>query len=157
MVLHHYLGKNKPMIKNVVQDISQRRLGDGVVGGRVPGLLIHSLFLFRLGQNLTHMASIPATPAGPNAHDSVEYLRSLPAIRARCTRVHELATKGRLIYFDYHPEKEDEVVDFCKRVIEVRIAATLALGIILSRPPNRRGDILVLTRYDFHGRFSHLF
>ena len=68
------------------------------------------------------MASIPTTLADPSLLDPVEYLRSLPSIRARCSQVHDLATKGRLLYFDYHPEKEDEVVEFCKRVIEVRTA-----------------------------------
>ena len=68
------------------------------------------------------MASIPTSPVHPSSQDPVEYLRSLPSIRARCTQVHDLATKGKLLYFDYHPEKEDEVVEFCKRVIEVRTA-----------------------------------
>ena len=85
------------------------------------------------------MASIPTTPVDTSSQDPVEYLRSLPAIRARCTQVHELAAKGRLQYFDYHPEKEDEVVEFCKRVIEVCTAAIMsALGVVLSRPPTGR-------------------
>jgi hypothetical protein len=54
--------------------------------------------------------------------------------------MHDLATKGRLSYFDYNPEKEDEVVDFCKRVIEVRAA-------VISCLPDRREDIPALTRY----------
>ena len=50
----------------------------------------------------------------------------MPSIRARCTKyIHDLETKGSLLYFDYHPEKEDEVVEFCKRVIEVRTAIIL--------------------------------
>ncbi|KAG6884966.1 hypothetical protein C0993_006930, partial [Termitomyces sp. T159_Od127] len=42
-----------------------------------------------------------------------EYLRTLPAIRERCSRVHDLAKQGKLQYFDYHPEKEPDVADFC--------------------------------------------
>ncbi|KAF8800155.1 DUF1688-domain-containing protein [Phlegmacium glaucopus] len=41
------------------------------------------------------------------------YLRTLPAIRERCGRVHDLAVKGKLDYFDYHPEKEADVTNFC--------------------------------------------
>ena len=51
----------------------------------------------------------------------ISYLRSLPSIRERCTRVHELAKQGRLEYFDYHPEKEDEVVKFCIGIIQVSV------------------------------------
>ncbi|KAG8859734.1 hypothetical protein FRB96_004308 [Tulasnella sp. 330] len=49
---------------------------------------------------------------------TVTYLRSLPAIRDRCSRVYELAKQGKLEYFDYHPEKEKEVVDFCAEIIQ---------------------------------------
>ncbi|KAG8891230.1 hypothetical protein FRB99_003765 [Tulasnella sp. 403] len=48
----------------------------------------------------------------------VAYLRTLPAIRDRCSRVHDLATRSKLEYFDYHPEKEAEVVDFCCEIIK---------------------------------------
>ena len=48
------------------------------------------------------------------------YLRTLPAIRERCSRVHALATEGKLQYFDYHPEKEDDAADFCIDIIKVR-------------------------------------
>jgi hypothetical protein len=49
-----------------------------------------------------------------------EYLRTLPSIRERCGRVHDLAKQGKLQYFDYHPEKEEIVTDFCIRIIRVR-------------------------------------
>jgi Protein of unknown function (DUF1688) len=49
------------------------------------------------------------------------YLRTLPAIRERCGRVYELAKKGQLHYFDYHPEKEADVAAFCVEIIKVRI------------------------------------
>ncbi|KAJ6617093.1 hypothetical protein B0H10DRAFT_2034694 [Mycena sp. CBHHK59/15] len=46
------------------------------------------------------------------------YLRTLPAIRERCTRVFDLAKAGQLQYFDYHPEKEQEVTAFCVDIIK---------------------------------------
>ena len=47
------------------------------------------------------------------------YLRTLPAIRERCSRVHDLATQGKLQFFDYHPEREAEVAAFCLNIIKV--------------------------------------
>ena len=47
------------------------------------------------------------------------YLRTLPAIRERCARVHDLATRGKLDYFDYHPEKEADVSNFCIGIMKV--------------------------------------
>ncbi|KAF9474843.1 DUF1688-domain-containing protein [Pholiota conissans] len=41
------------------------------------------------------------------------YLRTLPSIRERCGRVHQLAKEGKLDYFDYHPDKEIDVARFC--------------------------------------------
>ena len=49
----------------------------------------------------------------------VAELRQLPSIRNQCKKVYELATEGRLRYFEYHPENESNVVDFCKKIIEV--------------------------------------
>ncbi|KDQ12405.1 hypothetical protein BOTBODRAFT_414697 [Botryobasidium botryosum FD-172 SS1] len=46
------------------------------------------------------------------------YLQTLPAIRERCSAVHALARQGKLEYFDYHPEKEADVIDFCIKIIE---------------------------------------
>ncbi|KAG9042469.1 hypothetical protein FS837_010827 [Tulasnella sp. UAMH 9824] len=54
-----------------------------------------------------------------SATNQIKYLRSLPAIRERCTRVHNLAQRGQLEYFDYHPEKESEVIDFCSQIIQI--------------------------------------
>ncbi|EEB98183.1 hypothetical protein MPER_02354, partial [Moniliophthora perniciosa FA553] len=45
------------------------------------------------------------------------YLRTLPAIRERCSKVFALAKEGKLEYFDYHPEKESEVAEFCAGII----------------------------------------
>ena len=47
------------------------------------------------------------------------YLRTLPAIRERCSRVHALAQEGKLQYFDYHPGKEDDVASFCIEIMKV--------------------------------------
>jgi hypothetical protein len=48
------------------------------------------------------------------------HLRTLPAIRDRCSAVYALATQAKLLYFDYHPEKEADVVAFCLDIIKVR-------------------------------------
>ncbi|KAI0340318.1 DUF1688-domain-containing protein [Trametopsis cervina] len=45
------------------------------------------------------------------------YLRTLPAIRERCSRVHNLAKEDKLQYFQYHPDKEEEVAEFCIEII----------------------------------------
>jgi hypothetical protein len=55
----------------------------------------------------------------PSVESTVAYLRTLPSIRERCSRVHDLAKEGKLEYFDYHPEKEKDVVEFCAKIIEV--------------------------------------
>ncbi|KAG9082062.1 hypothetical protein FRC06_005261, partial [Ceratobasidium sp. 370] len=52
-----------------------------------------------------------------SVQNTVAYLRTLPSIRERCSRVHALAQEGKLEYFDYHPEKEGEVVKFCAGII----------------------------------------
>ena len=46
------------------------------------------------------------------------YLRTLPAIRERCGRVHALAQEGKLEYFEYHPEKEADVAAFCIEIMK---------------------------------------
>ena len=50
---------------------------------------------------------------------TIEYLRTLPSIRERCGRVHDLAKQGKLQYFDYHPEKEEDVTNYCIKIIRV--------------------------------------
>lgn len=47
------------------------------------------------------------------------YLRTLPAIRERCSRVHELAKQGKLEYFEYHPEKEEDAAACCVEIMKV--------------------------------------
>ncbi|KAG8716672.1 hypothetical protein FRC09_015413 [Ceratobasidium sp. 395] len=53
-----------------------------------------------------------------SVENMVAYLRTLPSIRERCSRVHALAQEDKLEYFDYHPDKEDEVVKFCAGIIK---------------------------------------
>ncbi|EIM87514.1 DUF1688-domain-containing protein [Stereum hirsutum FP-91666 SS1] len=55
---------------------------------------------------------------GMSLQSKVEYLRTLPAIRERCGRVHDLAKQGRLQYFDYHPEQEDAAAEYCLQIIK---------------------------------------
>ncbi|PAV17929.1 hypothetical protein PNOK_0641500 [Pyrrhoderma noxium] len=47
----------------------------------------------------------------------LDYLRSLPAIRERCSKVHALAQKDKLHFFEYHPEKEEDAIKFCLNII----------------------------------------
>ncbi|KAI0628934.1 DUF1688-domain-containing protein [Trametes polyzona] len=65
------------------------------------------------------------------------YLRTLPAIRERCGRVHALAQKGELEYFEYHPEKERDAAAFCVEIIKRDFGTNFA-----AIPP--------------HGRWRHL-
>src|SRR5258707_80518 len=45
-----------------------------------------------------------------------QYLLTLPAIRDRCSQVHDLAKEGKLEYFEYHPGNEEQVADFCLEI-----------------------------------------
>ncbi|KAI0037010.1 DUF1688-domain-containing protein [Vararia minispora EC-137] len=67
----------------------------------------------------------------------IEYLRTLPAIRERCGRVHALARQGKLEYFDYSPEKEAAVAEYCISIMNRDFGDSIALI-----PP--------------HGRWRHL-
>ncbi|TFL03729.1 DUF1688-domain-containing protein [Pterulicium gracile] len=69
--------------------------------------------------------------------DQTAYLRTLPAIRERCSRVFKLAEQNKLEYFDYHPEKEKDVVEFCINIIKRDFGSNFT-----SIPP--------------HGRWRHL-
>jgi hypothetical protein len=60
------------------------------------------------------------------------YLRTLPAIRERCGRVHALAQRGKLEYFEYHPEKEEEVAKFCVGLMNVRMLCRLVLRLFIT-------------------------
>lgn len=56
----------------------------------------------------------------PETRKEVEYLRSLPSIRARCGQVFERGQKGELRFWDLDLGKEEEIVGFCEGLIEVR-------------------------------------
>ena len=58
--------------------------------------------------------------ASNTPEQTAAYLRTLPAIRERCSRVHTLARDGKLQYFDYHPDNESAVADFCIELMKVR-------------------------------------
>jgi hypothetical protein len=66
-----------------------------------------------------------------STEQTIDYLRTLPSIRERCGRVHDLAKQGKLQYFDYHPEKEDHVTNYCIRIIRVCQPRTLPHGLTL--------------------------
>lgn len=53
------------------------------------------------------------------ATQSATYLRTLPSIRERCNRVHELAKQGLLKHFDYVPQREEQVIRYCIDIIRV--------------------------------------
>ena len=65
-----------------------------------------------------------------SVENTVAYLRTLPSIRERCSRVHDLAKEGKLEYFDYHPEKEKDVVEFCAKIIEVRVKSVSMASVV---------------------------
>ncbi|KIY49687.1 DUF1688-domain-containing protein [Fistulina hepatica ATCC 64428] len=65
------------------------------------------------------------------------YLRTLSSIRDRCGQVFELAKAGKLDYFDYHPEREEDVIVFCANIVQRDFGTDYA-----SIPP--------------HGRWRHL-
>jgi hypothetical protein len=70
------------------------------------------------------------------AETKVIYLRSLPSVRDRCSKVFEVAKSGNLEFFDYHPEQEVIVAKFCAEIIQVRMSGFptlhLALNILFS-------------------------
>ena len=68
----------------------------------------------------------------------LDYLRSLPAIRERCSKVHALAQEDKLHFFEYHPEKEEDAIKFCLNIINVGIS-------YMNFPPSDVIDILLFT------------
>ncbi|KAH0831033.1 hypothetical protein J3R83DRAFT_13535 [Lanmaoa asiatica] len=63
------------------------------------------------------MSVLPRSLDSP--HAQAMFLRTLPAIRARCAQVHDLAKKGALQYFDYDPGRLDAVIEFCASIMEI--------------------------------------
>lgn len=51
------------------------------------------------------------------AHSSVAYLRSLPAIRERCERVYGLGVEGKLEHFEVHEDRVPAVAEFVEQVM----------------------------------------
>ena len=87
-----------------------------------------------------------------------QYLLTLPAIRDRCSRVHDLAKEGKLEYFEYHPENEEKVADFCLQIIQV-------VGVLVLSPKPLTGSWPSAKQRDFqtnyasippHGRWRHI-
>jgi len=70
------------------------------------------------------------------------YLRTLPAIRERCSKVHALAQQGKLEYFDYHPAQESSAVNYCLEIMKRDFSAADGSLDFASIPP--------------HGRWRHL-
>jgi len=61
-------------------------------------------------------------PNFSNPYMQAVYLRTLPAIRERCSQVYMLAQQGKLQYFDYNPAKEPLVVDYCLEIMKVPLS-----------------------------------
>ena len=66
-----------------------------------------------------------------STEQTIEYLRTLPSIRERCGRVHDLAKQGKLQYFNYYPEKEGDVTDYCIKIIQVCLPFLTAFFLLL--------------------------
>ncbi|KAJ7179769.1 DUF1688-domain-containing protein [Mycena filopes] len=62
-------------------------------------------------------SSTPAMDAPQTPEESAAWLRTLPAIRERCNAVFRLAEQDKLQYFEYHPENEVKVAQFCKEIV----------------------------------------
>ncbi|TFK31759.1 hypothetical protein BDQ12DRAFT_660073 [Crucibulum laeve] len=56
--------------------------------------------------------------AGISLEEKAAFLRTLPSIRVQCGRVFDLAKEGKLDYFDYYPEKEADVADYCIKIMK---------------------------------------
>ena len=87
-----------------------------------------------------------------------KYLLTLPAIRDRCSQVHDLARQGKLEYFEYHPENEDKVADFCLQIIQV-------VDVLILSQKWLTGSWSLVKQRDFqtnyasippHGRWRHI-
>ena len=91
--------------------------------GEIPGrILTNYKVLPRLPHHLTTIITMLVGTSSLSGEQMIEYLRTLPSIRERCGRVHDLAKQGKLQYFVYHPEKEEIVTDYCIGIIRVCIS-----------------------------------
>lgn len=76
------------------------------------------------------MASSPSDTVSP----AVAYLRTLPAVRERCSKIFAAAAaNGGLEYFTYDASKEDAVADYCINIIKRDFGTNYA-----SIPPHGR-------------------
>ena len=83
---------------------------------------LHKIRLATVTEHSSHKSHTRAMNLGvthTSPAQTAAYLRTLPAIRERCSRVHGLASKGKLEYFDYDPEKEADVSKFCIGIMKV--------------------------------------
>jgi hypothetical protein len=78
-----------------------------------------------------------------STEQQIEYLRTLPAIRERCGRVHDRAKNDGLEYFTYHPDKEVDVADYCTRIIKVCRLGT----VLLHDHKASMGSVILVTIY----------
>ena len=62
--------------------------------------------------------------------ERVSRLRKLPTIREQCRKVLEVAKNDKLTYFEYHPEREPDVVKFCQQIIEVRVCYCICKSLL---------------------------
>lgn len=72
--------------------------------------------------------TMPLIIQGVTPELKAQYLLTLPAIRDRCSQVHDLAKEGKLEYFEYHPENEEKVADFCLQIIQVTYCWGVVIG-----------------------------
>lgn len=59
------------------------------------------------------MADTSQRPISATTAETIDYLRSLPAVRERSSKVYELAKSGELDHWDFDEGKLDDVVEFC--------------------------------------------
>jgi hypothetical protein len=69
---------------------------------------------------LLFFVSAPVSWHSVTEMSTSEYLRTLPSIRERCSKVFALGQQGKLEYFTYHEEKEKDIVEYCSSIIKVR-------------------------------------
>lgn len=96
-------------------------------------LYVHSLTDTTTCLSLYTIAMNPV--ALNNSTDEIAaYLRTLPAIRERCGRVHALAKEGKLEYFDYHAEKEADAAAFCVDIMKACLLVACSLHTLTPTP-----------------------
>lgn len=77
----------------------------------LPRRILSPLLLTAIHPTRTCIMSSTSGPA---------YLRTLPAVRERCSKIYALAKQGELEHFDLHEDRLPAVVDYCANIIAVR-------------------------------------